>query len=203
MLFLTYSHPLKWSGGSGFFDSFQLFASFAQLTSRPLTSCEPHSCRRSQSSSQRPHLAARLLPSCKLAATYTRHRPSEADIVRERKLLQLRVIHLCEHFRISQDSKPGRDSCAHGSSRRAWVEQEGRISPCFLLARLRHSHARGEHEGRHVNADRLRGEERPSAPSWTTLSAPARVPLPDALDHARGTLEHDRRDRRGHARARW
>ena len=28
-------------------------------------------------------------------------------------------------------------------------------------------------------------------------------PTPDALDHARGTLEHDRRDRRGHALARW
>ena len=43
-------------------------------------------------------------------------------------------------------------------------------------------------------------------PSWTSVPLPARVPLPDALDHARGTLEHDRRDRRdrrGHARARW
>ena len=42
--------------GSGFCDLFQLFASFAQLTIRPLTSCEPHSCRCSQASSQRPHL---------------------------------------------------------------------------------------------------------------------------------------------------
>ena len=33
-----------------------------------------------------------------------------------------------------------------------------------------------------MDVDRLRGEERPSAPSWTTLSAPARVPLPEALD---------------------
>ena len=38
-----------------------------------------------------------------LAATCTRHRPSEADIARERKLLQLRVIHLCDRFGISQD----------------------------------------------------------------------------------------------------
>ena len=29
-----------------------------------------------------------------------------------------------------------------------------------------------------MDADRPRGEDRPSAPSWTTLSAPARVPLP-------------------------
>ena len=48
--------------GSGFCDLFQLFASFAQLTIRPLTSCEPHSCRCSEASSQRPHLAARLPP---------------------------------------------------------------------------------------------------------------------------------------------
>ena len=34
---------------------------------------------------------------------YTRSRPSEADIARERKLLQLRVIYLCDRFGISQD----------------------------------------------------------------------------------------------------
>ena len=36
-------------------------------------------------------------------ATCTRNRPSEADIARERKLLQLRVINLCDRFKISQD----------------------------------------------------------------------------------------------------
>ena len=41
--------------------------------------------------------------SWKLAATCTRSRPSEADIARERKLLQLRVIYLCDRFKISQD----------------------------------------------------------------------------------------------------
>ena len=41
--------------------------------------------------------------SWKLAATCTRHRPSEADIARERNLLQLRVIYLCDRFGISQD----------------------------------------------------------------------------------------------------
>ena len=37
--------------------------------------------------------------------------------------------------------EPGRDSCAHGSNRRARVDQEGRSSPCHRLARLRHGHA--------------------------------------------------------------
>ena len=58
------------------------------------------------------------------------------------------------------------------------MDQEGRSSPCLRLACLRHGHAPCEHEERHVDADRPRGDERPSAPSWTTLSAPARVPLP-------------------------
>ena len=40
--------------------------------------------------------------SWKLAATCTRHRPSEANVARERKLLQLRVIYLCDRFNISQ-----------------------------------------------------------------------------------------------------
>ena len=55
-------------------------------------------------------LAARLPP----CAARARHRiraqkrngrgsPSEADIARERKLLQLRVIYLCDRFKISQD----------------------------------------------------------------------------------------------------
>ena len=47
--------------------------------------------------------------SWKLAATHTRHRPSEADIATERKLLQLRVICLCDRFRISLDRTWNRD----------------------------------------------------------------------------------------------
>ena len=43
--------------------------------------------------------------SWKLAATCTRGSPSEADIARERKLLQLRVIYLCDRFGISQDRR--------------------------------------------------------------------------------------------------
>ena len=90
--------------------------------------------------------------------------------------------------------EPGRDSCAHGSCRCVWVDQEGRISPCLRLARLRHGHTCCKHEKRHVDIECLRGEDRPSAPSWTTLSAQARVSLSDALDHARGSLGHDRRN---------
>ena len=41
--------------------------------------------------------------SWKLAALCNRHRPSEADIATEHKLLQVRVIHLCARFGISQD----------------------------------------------------------------------------------------------------
>ena len=43
--------------------------------------------------------------------------------------------------------EPGRDSCAHRPIRRAWVDHESRVSPCLRLARLRHGHARCEHEG--------------------------------------------------------
>ena len=50
--------------------------------------------------------------SWKLATTSTRHRPSEADIARERKLLQLRVIYLCDRFGISQDRKRNLDETA-------------------------------------------------------------------------------------------
>ena len=75
----------------------------------------------------------------------------EADIARERKLLQLRVIYLCDRFGISQD----RIWNAHRSNRRARVDQEGRSSPCLRLARLRHGHACCKHERRYVDTDRL------------------------------------------------
>ena len=119
----------------------------------------------------------------KLAATCTPHRPSEADTARERKLLQLRVIYLCDRFKISQDRIWNLDETAVRvvpAGERGWTKKK--------------------------KAANMRGG------MWTQIvydgksdrvPLPARVPLPDALDHARGTLEHDRRDRRGHARARW
>ena len=161
--------------GSGFRDLFHLFASFAQLTIRLLTSCEPHSCCCSLVSSQRPHLAARPPPcaeptrlwtkqflhslqlSLKLAATCTRHRPSEADIARERNLLQLRVIHLCDRYRISQDRIWNLNETAVRmvpSGERGWTKK-GRISPCLGFARLRHGHTCSKHERRHVDTDCL------------------------------------------------
>ena len=63
----------------------------------------------------------------KLAATCTRSRPSEADIARERKLLQLRVINLCDRFGISQDriwnleERTKRAEPAHVFASRAFV----------------------------------------------------------------------------------
>ena len=143
--------------------------------------------------------------SWKLAATCTRERPSEADIARERKLLQLRVIYLCDRFGISQDRIWNLDETAVRivPTGRAQMDQEGRSSPCLRFARLRHGHACCKHERRYVDTDRLRGDERPSTPSWTSVPLPARVTLPNALDHAGRSLGHDRRDRRGHARTPW
>ena len=46
------------------------------------------------------------------AATCTRRRPSEADIARERNLLQLGAIYLCDRFGISQDRKWNLDETA-------------------------------------------------------------------------------------------
>ena len=95
--------------------------------------------------------------SWKLAAACTRHRPSEADIARERKLLQLRVIYLCDRFKISQDRIWNLDETAVRmvpAGERGWTKT-AEPAYAFALARLRHGHARCEHEGRHVDADRL------------------------------------------------
>ena len=78
--------------------------------------------------------------SWKLAATCTSHRPSEADIARERKLLQLRVIYLCDRFGISQDRMWNLDETAVRTvpaGERGWTK-EARVSPRFRLARLPH-----------------------------------------------------------------
>ena len=93
----------------------------------------------------------------KLAATCTRSRPSEADIARERKTsaaarhLPVRSLQNLT----GSHMEPGRDSCAHRSSRRAWMDKKSQVSPCLRFARLRHGHACCEHEGRHVDTDCL------------------------------------------------
>ena len=133
-------------------------------------------------------------------------RPSEADTARERKLLQLRVIYLCDRFKISTGShvEPGRDSCAHGSSRRAWVDQKSRASLRPRLTRLRHGHARCEHEGRHVDADRpVRGRATEHIFTGHTFPCQLVSHSPTHWVTQEALLRHDRRDRRGHARARW
>ena len=88
--------------------------------------------------------------SWKLAATCTRSRPSVADIAREGKLLQLRVIYLCDRFGISQDRIWNLDETAVRmvpAGERGWTKKS-RVSQCLRFARLRHGHARCEHEGR-------------------------------------------------------
>ena len=95
--------------------------------------------------------------SWKLAATCTRSRPSEADIARECKLLQLRVIYLCDRFKISQDRIWNLDETAVRivpAGEHGWTKKS-RASPRLRLARLRHGHARCEHERRHVDTDCL------------------------------------------------
>ena len=64
--------------------------------------------------------------SWKRAATCTRRRPSEADIARERNLLQLRVIYLCDRFGISQDRTWNLDETAVRmvpSGERGWTKR--------------------------------------------------------------------------------
>ena len=105
----------------------------------------------------------------------------------QRNLLRLRVIYLCDRFGISQDRVWNLDETAVRMVPAG--ECEGRISPCLRLARLRHGHTCCEHERRHLDTECLRGEDRPRAPSRTTLSAPAGVPLADALDHQEALLD--------------
>ena len=79
-------------------------------------------------------------------------RPSEADIARERKLLQLRVIHLCDRFGISQVRIWNLDETA---VRLVPKKKKNRVSPCLRLARFRHGHTCCKHERRHVDTDCL------------------------------------------------
>ena len=114
----------------------------------------------------------------------------------QRNLLRLRVIYLCDRFGISQDRVWNLDETAVRmvpAGECGWTKR-AKSAPCLRLARLRHGHTCCKHERRHVDTECPQGEDRPSAHSWTTLSAPARVPLADALDHARGSLGHGRRN---------
>ena len=130
--------------------------------------------------------------SWKLAATSTRSRPSEADIARERKLLQLRVIYLCDRFKISQDRIWNLDETAVRmvpAGERGWTKKAESASVFASRAFVTVTLAANMRGGMWTQIV----YERPSAPSWTTLPAPARVPPPDAFDHARRSPRHDRR----------
>ena len=82
--------------------------------------------------------------SWKLAATCSRRRPSEADSCqRAQPLAAARHLPVRSLRNLAGSHiEPGRDSCAHVSNRRAWVDQEGRVNPCVRLAPLRHCHTR-------------------------------------------------------------
>ena len=72
--------------------------------------------------------------SWKFAAILTRRRPSEADIARERNLLQLRVIYLCDRIGISQDRRWNLDETAVRmvpAGERGWTK---RAEPTHVFA---------------------------------------------------------------------
>ena len=107
---------------------------FAQLTIRPFASCEPHSCCRIQASSQRStwqHVHRGVLRELEIEFEATRHWTSSFFTA------QLRVIHLCARFGISQD----RMWNPHETAVR--LVPKSRVSPCLRLARLRHGAACG------------------------------------------------------------
>ena len=148
-------HPTRSAGG--------MTAAHPMLTS---AADRPWNC---QAQSQHPLLAARPPPcaarareleptrhwtrqflhslqlSLKLAATCIRRRRARLT------LPESATSYSCESYTCAMRNlagphvEPGRDS-AHGSSRRAWVDQKSRVSLCLRLARLRHGHARCEHE---------------------------------------------------------
>ena len=137
--------------GSGFCDLFQLFASFAPthhspfdvlrtslmplqpgfVSASPLGSTSTAVCCNELDIEFEPtrlwtkQFLHSLQLSLKHAATCTRHRPSEAGIARERKLLNLRVIFLCDRYKISQDRMWNLDETAVRmvpSGERGWTK---------------------------------------------------------------------------------
>ena len=209
MLFSTYSHTFKrckiqWlfvsCRGSGFCDLFQLFASFAQLTVRPLTSCEPHSWQLQPGfvSASR-HRLGSTSTSRVLTMQFLQHRiRSPPDFGRSSRqlapatgrvrlalpesgnFLQLRVIFLCDRYKISQGHIWNLDETVVRmvpSGERGWTKKGESAhvfaSRAFVTVTL---------------AANMRGV------MLTTLSASARDPLSDALDHEGRSPGHDRRD---------
>ena len=127
------------------------------------------------------HFLRSLQQSWKLAATHTRHRPSEAaDIARERKLLQL--LYLCDRFKISQDRKWNLDETAVRRFQQASVGGPTKPNQPMSSPRAPSSRSRSGaiwtqivHEGK---SDRVH----PHGPHFPRQLVSH---SPDALDHAR------------------
>ena len=135
--------------------------------------------------------------SWKLAATCNRHRPSEADIARERKLLQLLVIYLCHRFGTAQDRIRNLDETAVRmvpSGERGWSKRAESAhvfaSRAFVTVTLA-ANIRGGMETQIVyeeNTDRVHRHGPPfprqlvshSPTHWITQDAP--LDMIDAID---------------------
>ena len=85
------------------------------------------------------------------------------------------------------------------------MDQKSRASLRLRLARLRHSHARGEHEGRHVDADRLRGKtdrvhaQGPAFPCQLVSHSPTHWITQDAVLDMIDVIDADMHARAGDA----
>ena len=94
--------------------------------------------------------------------------------------------------------EPGRDSCAHGSIRRARVDQEGRVSPCLRLSRLsrlRHGHTCCKHERK---TDRVHSHG-PHFPRQLVSHSPTHRITQDALLDMIDAIDTDMHARPGDA----
>ena len=143
--------------------------------------------------------------SWKLAATCTRRRPSKADSARERKLLQLRVIYLCDRFKFSQDRIWNLDETAVRmvpAGERGWTKRTESAhvfaSRAFVTVTLAANMRGGMwtqivYEGKSGRVH----PHGPHFPRQLVSHSPTHWITQEAL------FGHDRRDRRGHAHTPW
>ena len=96
----------------------------AQLTIRPFASCEPHSCRRSQASPQRPHLAARPPPCAARASHRIRaHQRLDEQFLHSLQL-SWKLAATCNRHTLPENA----NSCSCASSTCALASESHRIA---------------------------------------------------------------------------